>query len=62
MSYFITAKAIKIRLDSYGDKRPDASMMCKHIARRMIPYSKLCSDRVLLPPDLSSRTMEDFLY
>ena len=30
------AKAIRMKLESYGDKRPDASM-CKHIARRMLP-------------------------
>ena len=35
--------------------------MCKHIARRMLPSFKLCSDHVLLLPDLSSRTMEDLL-
>ena len=35
--------------------------MCKHIARRMPPSLKLCSDHVLLLPDSSSRTMEDLL-
>ena len=49
-----------MKLESYGDKRRDASM-CKHIARRMLPSFKLCSDHVLLLPDLSSRTMEDLL-
>ena len=54
------AKAIRMKLESYGDKRPDASM-CKHIARRMLPSLKLCSDHVLLLPDRSSRTMENLL-
>ena len=60
MSFYGRAKAIRMNLESYGDKRPDASM-CKHIARRMLPSLKLCSDHVLLLPDLSSRTMEDLL-
>ena len=60
MSFYGRAKAIRMKLESYGDKRPDASM-CKHIARRMLPSLKLCSDHVLLLPDLSSRTMEDLL-
>ena len=47
-------------LESYGDKRPDASM-CKHIARRMLPSLKLCSDHALLLPDLWSRIIEDLL-
>ena len=54
VSFYGRAKAIRMKLESYGDKRPDASM-CKHIARRMLPYFKLCSDHVLLLPDLSSR-------
>ena len=57
MSFYGRAKAIRMKLESYGDKMPDASM-CKHIARRMLPSLKLCSDHVLLLPDLSSRTME----
>ena len=60
MSFYGRAKAIRMKLESFGDRRPDASM-CKHIARRMLPSLKLCSDHVLLLPDLSSRTMEDFL-
>ena len=60
MSYYGRAKAIRMKLQSYGDQRPDASM-CKHIARRMLPSLKICSDHVLLLPDLSSRTMEDLL-
>ena len=60
MSCYGRAKAIRVKLESYGDKRPDASM-CKHIARRMLPSLKLCGDHVLLLPDLSSRTMEDIL-
>ena len=47
-----------MKLQSYGDKRPDASL-CKHIARRMLPYFTICSDHVLLLPDLSSRNMDD---
>ena len=47
MSFYGRAKAMRMKLESYGDKRPDASM-CKHIARRMLP-------------SLSSRTMEDLL-
>ena len=60
MPFCRRAKAIRMKLESCGDKRPDASM-CKHIARRMLPSLKLCSDHVLLLPDLSSRTMEDLL-
>ena len=60
MSFYGRAKAIRMKLQSYGDQRPDASM-CKHIARRMLPSLKICSDHVLLLPDLSSRTMEDLL-
>ena len=60
MPFYGRAKAIRMKLESYGDKRPDASM-CKHIARRMLPSLKLCSDHVLLLPDLSSRTMEGLL-
>ena len=60
MSFYGRAKAIRMKLESYGDKMPDASM-CKHIARRMLPSLKLCSDHVLLLLDLSSRTMEDLL-
>ena len=60
MSFYGRAKAIRMKLESYGDERPDASM-CKHIARRMLPSFTLCSDHVLLLPDLSSRTMEDLL-
>ena len=60
MSFYGRAKAIRMKLESYRDKRPDASM-CKHIARRMLPSFKLCSDHVLLLPDLSCRTMEDLL-
>ena len=60
MSFYGRAKAIRMKLESYGDKRPDA-YMCQHIARRMLPSLKLCSDHVLLLPDLSSRTMEDLL-
>ena len=60
ISFYGRAKAIRMKLESYGDKRPDASM-CKHIARRMLPSHKLCSDHVLLLPDLSRRTMEDLL-
>ena len=60
MSYYGRAKAIRMKLQSYGDQRPDASM-CKHIARRMLPSLKICGDHVLLLPDLSSRTMEDLL-
>ena len=47
MSLYGRAKAIRMKLESCGDKRPDASM-CKHIARRMLPSLKLCSDHVLL--------------
>ena len=60
MSFYGRAKAIRMKLQSYGDQRPDASM-CKHIARRMLPSLKICSDHVLLLPDLSSRTMEDLI-
>ena len=60
MSYYGRAKAIRMKLQSYGDQRPDVSM-CKHIARRMLPSLKICSDHALLLPDLSSRTMEDLL-
>ena len=60
MPFYRRAKAIRMKLESYGDKRPDA-VMCKHIARRMLPYFKLCSDHVFLLPDVSSRTMEDLL-
>ena len=60
MSYYGRAKAIRMKLQSYGDQRPDASMR-KHIARRMLPSLKICSDHVLLLSDLSSRTMEDLL-
>ena len=42
MSFYGRAKAIRVKLESYGDKRPDESM-CKHIARRMLPSVKLCS-------------------
>ena len=55
-----TPTARRMKLESYGDKRPDASM-CERIARRMLPSLKLRSDHVLLLPDLSSRTMEDLL-
>ena len=58
MSYYGRAEAIRMKLESYGDKRPDASM-CRHIARRMLPSLKLCSDHVLLLPDRSSRIMEN---
>ena len=61
MPFYGRAKAIRMKLESYGDKRLDASM-CKHIARRMLPSLKLCSDHVLLLPDLSSRTMDCLLY
>ena len=57
MSFYGSAKAIRMKLQSYGDQRPDASM-CRHIARRMLPSLKLCSDHVLLLPDLSNRTIE----
>ena len=60
MSFYGRAKAIRMKLESYGDKRPNASM-CKHIARRLLPSFKVCSDHVLLLPDLSSRTMKDLL-
>ena len=50
ISFYGRAKAIRMKLESYGDKRPDASM-CKHIARRMLPSFKLCSDHVLLLPE-----------
>ena len=60
MSFYGRAKAIRMKLESYRDKRPDASM-CKHIARRMLPSLKLCSDHVLLLPDRSSRTMGNLL-
>ena len=60
MSFYGRAKAIRMKLASYGDKRSDASM-CKHIARRMLPSFKLCIDHVLLLPDFSSRTMEYLL-
>ena len=59
-SFYGRAKAIRMKLESYGDKRPGASM-CKHFAGRMFSSFKLCSDHVLLLPDLSSRTMEDLL-
>ena len=60
MSFFGRSKAIRMKLASYGDDRLDASV-CKHIARRMLPYFKLCSDHVLLLPDLPSCTIEDLL-
>ena len=60
MSFYGRAKAIRMKPESYGDKRPDASMR-KHIARRMLPPFRLCSDHVLLLPDLSSRTSGDIL-
>ena len=60
MSFYGREKAIRMKLESYGDKRPDPSM-CKYIARRMLPSFKLCSNHVLLLPDLSNRTLEDFL-
>ena len=60
MSFYGRAKAIRMNLESYGDKRPDASM-CKHTARRMLPSFKLCSDHVLLLPDLAGHTMEGLL-
>ena len=60
MSFYGRAKAIRMKLQSYGDQRPDASM-CKHIARRMLPSLKIYSDHVRLLPDRSSRTMEDLL-
>ena len=60
MSFYGRAKAIRMKLELYGDKRPDASMR-KHIARRMIPTFRLCSDHVLLFPDLSSRTSGNML-
>ena len=46
MSFYGRAKAIRMKLQSYGDQRPDASM-CKDIARRMLPSLKICSDNVL---------------
>ena len=62
MSYYGRANAMRMKQESYGDfyNRPDASM-CKHIARRMLPPLKLCSDHAHLLPDLSIRTMDDLL-
>ena len=60
MSFYGRAKTIRMKLESYGDKRPDASM-CKHVTRRMLPSLKLCSGHVLPLPDRWSRTMEDLL-
>ena len=54
MSFYGKAKAIRMKLESYGDKRPDASM-CKHIVRRMLPSLKLCSDH-----DFPSRSFESY--
>ena len=59
MLFYGGAKAIRMKLQSCGDTRPDVSM-CKHIARKMLPSFKICSDHVLLLPDLSSRNMNDF--
>ena len=38
-SFYGRAKAMRMELESYGDKLPDASM-CKHIARRMLQSFK----------------------
>ena len=54
MSFYGRAKAIRMKLVSYGDTRPDSSM-CKHIARRMLPSLKICSDRCLLYTSPSPR-------
>lgn len=56
------AKAIRMKLTTYGDNRPESSA-CKHIARCTLPKNRRFGEMILLHPSasLSSRYLDEVL-